>query len=175
MTRTTPTFRQLSENLAMTDTATRAVLVYRQITDLLALRDILGDIQTSGPGGTTWHRTLSESLGMLEAIKRSTLYSRQLSENLAMVEAITRSATYKRQLAENMALQEQIGRALIAMRRIAESMGFSDIAALTTHSSTPSTTSRRFYRPGSTVTPDTRAARTVVEDTRVGKPDDQVQ
>lgn len=175
ITRTTLYSRALNEQLGMTEVISRQATLLRVVSELLALRDTLGDIQRSGPDGTTWHRTLSENLAMLEAFNRTTQYQRTLIESLAMTESILRRSDVKRAMSENMAFQEQINRATVALRSIAESLGMSDTALLSLITHTSGATSRGFYRPGALDYQWDRPAWVDTENNRRGTSDEQVQ
>lgn len=174
ITRTSQYARALSEQFGFTESISRSATLLRTISELLALRDTIGDIQTTGPGGTTWHRTLAESLAMIDSMTRTTQYQRSIIESLGITESILRRADCKRALSENMAFQEQINRAMTALRSIAESLGMSDAAILRLISNNPGATSRRFYRPGMLDYQWERPARVETEDQHRGTSDEQV-
>lgn len=175
VTRTTQYARALSEQLGMRETINRQATLLRVVSELLALRDTIADIQTIGPGGTTWHRTLAENLAMLDSMTRTTQYQRSIIDSLAMTESILRRADCKRALSENMAFQEQINRATVALRSIAESLGMSESALLHLVSQTSGATSRRFYRPGALDYEWERPARVDQASEHRGTSDEQVQ
>lgn len=175
ITRTTLYSRALAESLGMTEVISRQATLLRVVSELLALRDAIGDIQVFGPGGTTWHRTLSENLAMLDSMTRTTQYQRAIIDSMALTESILRSADIKRALSENLAFQEQINRATVALRRIAESLGMSDAALLRLISSTSGATSRGFYRPGALDYQWERPARVDQASEHRGTSDEQVQ
>lgn len=115
--------RNFTETLGFTDAVTRSTTYLRQLSDLLALTDLLGGIQIN----STYDRQLAENMGLTDSVLRSATILRALSESLGMLDLVTRRADYSRQLSENVAMQEQFSRAVTALRSISESLGFSDL------------------------------------------------